>query len=107
MMQQKITRKQINYGDETQGSLMEDTDVNSKDWKHFSNYRLEKLLSLKYHTFYVVYLICEISMKIIMASFTELKGNSKMHTIHKSPQLHKETSSEKKQAQDVKLPDFI
>lgn len=44
-MQQKLTRKQINNGDETQGSLMKDTDVNSKDWKHFSNCGLEKLLS--------------------------------------------------------------
>lgn len=45
-------------------------------------------------------------MKIIMASFTELKGNSKMHTIHKRFQIHKEISSEKKQAQGVKLPDI-
>lgn len=46
-------------------------------------------------------------MKIIMASFTELKENSKMHTIHKRLQIHKETGSEKKQAQGVKLPDII
>lgn len=42
-------------------------------------------------------------MKIIMASFTELKENSKMHTIHKRLQIHKETGSEKKQAQGVTI----
>lgn len=53
MMQQKITRKQINYGDETQGRLLKDTDVDPKDWKHFSNYGLEQTSIVK-----ISYILC-------------------------------------------------